>query len=213
LQRVAACCSVLHRGALCFRSSWSGFCIACTRQHARVLKCVASCCSMLQRVAVLCIVVHTGGITNAIMRHGSVTFTTGCCSVLQRVAVYCIRMTLLMHTCVMSQSHLWHSSCVCCRVFEWATVCCSGLQHVASHLGVYFWRGSCMCVSSHTCIAHVHITTHSNTSQHTATHDQTQNRIGYNLLYCSPCHFLPHTTPHIFRHFAARSDIATHSNT
>ena len=103
LQRVAACRSVLHRGALC--------CTCCS-----VLQRVAACCSVLNCVAVCCSVMQC-------VRARAVPCAVAvCCSMLEHV---------LRHALYWRRAAYLTRVAVCCYVIQCVAVCCSLLPCVA----------------------------------------------------------------------------------
>jgi len=88
LQCVAACCSVLQRGANYSSRIETHMRSRRYSSSARLLQCVAVCCSVLQRVAACCSAVpYTGLESRRACARGDTAAAPGCCSVLQYVAV------------------------------------------------------------------------------------------------------------------------------
>jgi len=133
------CCSMLQRGAVrcsvlqCIapsstrqsvyrhiKSTGTLWCVAVCLQHVAGLKCVASCCSVVQCVAVCCSVLLSPSYGNlfidtskAQVRCGvlrCVACAAAYCSVLQCVAVCC---SVLQHVAA------------CCSLLRCVAVCCS----------------------------------------------------------------------------------------
>jgi len=98
--------------------------VARARAIARVLQCVAECCSMLQLVTECC-----SEIADA-MGHGSVLQCVAvCCSELQRVAACCnvLQFVLIVLQCVAACCSVLQRDAACCSVLQCVAVCCSVL--------------------------------------------------------------------------------------
>ena len=119
-------------------------------------RCVAACCSVLQRVAAYCSVLQR---------------VAACCSVFRfvsRVLRCCIRFRLAVCCSVL------HCVAVCCIVLLRSAVYCSVLHSVAACCGVL----QCfVCRQLPSRVAPVNTATRCNTLQHTTTHCNTQQRV------------------------------------
>ena len=129
--------------------------------EARVLRCVAVCCSVLQCVA--------GWSVDRITYKWVLQCVAMCCSVSQCIAVCCSLKCLSYHTYI-------SEACV----FQCVAVCCSVLQCAVWNVcrTTHTWMHECI-RGNETCHTYIwirqHTATHCNTLQHTATHCNTRH--------------------------------------
>jgi len=106
LQRVAACCGVLRRVAVCRKG------VRERRKSQRFFDSRYVCCKMLQ-----CVLQYDAACCSVLLSFAS------CCSVLQRVAVCRERGRERGKS-----KHFMGLRGVCCRMFQRVAACCSMLQ-------------------------------------------------------------------------------------